>query len=271
MSSSRVLVLGLNYPPERTGISPYTGSMARGLARRGFVTRVLTTHPHYPDWKVQSGYGQWSRSEQIDGVAVTRLKHYVPRRPKGLRRALSELTFGGRVASHSWADPDAIVVVSPALISSLLGVLRAKITHSKKPLVVWVQDLYTLGMVETGQAGGLSVRLMSALEGWLLRRADRVVVIHDRFAARVADDFGVSRERIEVVRNWTHLPPSPEVDVIASRKTFGWPPGETIVLHAGTWASNKGLRTSSTPRGWLRSVISPYGSSCSATVRSATV
>ena len=78
MTSPRVLVLGLNYPPEKTGISPYTGSMARGLARRGFITRVLTTHPHYPDWKVQPGYGEWSRSEQIDGVAVTRLKHYVP-------------------------------------------------------------------------------------------------------------------------------------------------------------------------------------------------
>lgn len=241
MSSSRVLVLGLNYPPERTGISPYTGSMARGLARRGFVTRVLTTHPHYPDWKVQSGYGQWSRSEQIDGVAVTRLKHYVPRKPKGVRRALSEATFGARVATHNWADPDAIVVVSPALISSLLGTLRAKISQRKQPLVVWVQDLYTLGMVETGQAGGLSVRLMSALEGWLLRSADRVVVIHDRFAERVADDFGVPRDRIEVVRNWTHLPPSPEVDVVASRRTFGWPAGETIVLHAGNMGVKQGL------------------------------
>ena len=241
MTSPRVVVLGLNYPPEKTGISPYTGSMARGLARRGFVTRVLTTHPHYPDWKVQPGYGQWSRSEQIDGVAVTRLKHYVPCRPKGVRRALSEASFGARVAASAWHGPDAIVVVSPALISSVLSAMRAKLTHRKTPLVVWVQDLYTLGMVETGHAGALSVRVISALEGWLLRNADRVVVIHERFAKRVADDFGVPRERIEVVRNWTHLAPAPEVDVASAREKLGWAPGETVVLHAGNMGVKQGL------------------------------
>lgn len=239
--SSRVLVLGLNYPPERTGISPYTGSMARGLARRGFVTHVMTTHPHYPDWKVQTGYGQWSRSEQIDGVDVTRLKHYVPSKPKGLLRALSELSFGARVATQDWGSTDAIVVVSPALISSLLGAVRAKLTHRKTPLIVWVQDLYTLGMVETGQASGFSVWAMKALEAWLLRRADRVVVIHDRFARRVAADFGVWPHRIEVVRNWTHLGTTPEIDVAKAREGFGWAPDETVVLHAGNMGVKQGL------------------------------
>ena len=241
-SPQRVLVLGLNYPPERTGISPYTGSMARGLARRGFITRVLTTHPHYPDWKVRAGYGQWSRSEHLSGVDVTRLKHYVPSTPKGLLRAISEATFGARVAVHEWDEPDAIVVVSPALISSLFAALRARITHRKTPLVVWVQDLYTLGMVETGQAGGLSLKVMAAVEGWLLRHADRVVVIHDRFAKRVAEDFGVPTDRIEVVRNWTHLPPAPDVDVLAARARLGWAPGETIVLHAGNMGVKQGLQ-----------------------------
>ncbi|WP_292833494.1 glycosyltransferase family 4 protein [Microbacterium sp.] len=241
MTAPRVLLLGLNFPPEKTGISPYTGAMARGLARLGYVTRVLTTHPHYPDWKVQSGYGEWSRSEQIAGVAVTRLKHYVPTQPRGVRRALSEASFGARAAAHRWGGPDAIVVVSPALISSVLVAMRAKLTHRKTPLVVWVQDLYTLGMVETGQSGALPVRVIAALEGWLLRSADRVVVIHDRFAERVAEDFGVPCDRIEVVRNWTHLPPAPEVDVVSARERLGWTPAETVVLHAGNMGVKQGL------------------------------
>ncbi|CAN5423471.1 glycosyltransferase family 4 protein [soil metagenome] len=268
-SSPRVLVLGLNYPPEKTGISPYTGSMARGLARRGFITRVLTTHPHYPDWRVQPGYGQWSRSEQIDGVDVTRLKHYVPRQPKGVRRALSEATFGIRSASRKWDDPDAIVVVSPALISSLLAVVRAKVTHRNRPLVVWVQDLYTLGMLETGETSGLAVRVMSALEGCLLRSADRVIVIHDRFATRVVEDFGVRRDRVEVVRNWTHLPHSPSVDIAASRARLGWSPGETIVLHAGNMGVKQGLdnvvhaaRLASERQLPVRFVLLGHGSQC---------
>lgn len=237
----RVLVLGLNYPPEKTGISPYTGSMARGLSHRGFDTRVLTTHPHYPDWKVRPGYGQWSRNEHLAGVDVTRLKHYVPSRPRGILRAVSEASFGARVVTHGWKDADAIVVVSPALISSVFAALRARLLHRRTPLVVWVQDLYTLGMVETGQAPGLALRAMAAMEGWLLRNADRVVVIHDRFARRVAQDFNVEPHRIEVVRNWTHLPPSAEIDVAAARERLGWRPDETVVLHAGNMGVKQGL------------------------------
>lgn len=241
LPSHQVLILGLNYSPEPTGISPYTGSMARGLARRGLITRVLTTHPHYPDWKVRPGYGQWSRSEHLDGVDVTRLKHYVPSTPKGLKRLASEVSFGARLATRRWKRADVVVAVSPALVSSAFAAVKARTTHRGVPLVVWVQDLYTLGLAETGQATGLVVRTMSAIEGWLLRSADRVVVIHDRFAARVAEDFGVSPDRIEVVRNWTHLPPAPDVDVDAARVAFGWTPAETVVLHAGNMGVKQGL------------------------------
>jgi colanic acid biosynthesis glycosyl transferase WcaI len=239
--SHKVLLLGLNYPPEPTGISPYTGSMARGLAGRGFITRVLTAHPHYPDWRINPGYGQWSRSEHLDGVDVTRLHHYVPRTPKGLRRVASEFSFGARLGGRRWKDADAIVAVSPALISSALAALKARISHPNTPFVVWVQDLYTLGLSETGQAGGLTVRIMALIEGWLLRRADCIVVIHERFAARVSEDFGIPRDRIEVVRNWTHLSPAPEVDLAATRAQFEWADDETVVLHAGNMGVKQGL------------------------------
>lgn len=239
--SDDVLMLGMNYPPEPTGISPYTGAMARGLARRGLITRVLTTHPHYPDWKIKPGYGQWSRNELLDGVDVTRLRHYVPIPPKSLRRLVSEVSFGLRLLTKKWASPDVIVVVSPALVSSWLAAVKAKLLHRDVPLVVWVQDLYTLGLTETGQAPTPVVRVMAALEGSLLRRADAVVVIHNRFAARLAADFGVRHERIEVVRNWTHLPPAPAVDIARTRARFGWKDDETIVLHAGNMGVKQGL------------------------------
>ena len=54
-------------------------------------------------------YGQWSRSEQIDGVHVTRLRHYVPTQPSPLPRALSEASFGVRQSLARWGRPAAIV------------------------------------------------------------------------------------------------------------------------------------------------------------------
>ncbi|OJV98173.1 MAG: glycosyltransferase WbuB [Microbacterium sp. 67-17] len=239
-SSPRVLVVGINYPPEHTGIAPYTGSMSRGLARRGIAARVITAHPHYPDWKIKPGYGQWSRSEHLDGVAVKRVRHYVPNPPKGARRLASEVSFGARSTVSRWGSPDAIVVVSPAMISSAMAALRAKALHRSAPLIVWVQDLYARGMVETGQ-GGRAAQGLAAIEGRLLRSADRVVVIHDRFADIVARDFGVDRDRIIVVRNWTHLAPFPPIDVAATRKRFRWKPDETVVLHTGNMGVKQGL------------------------------
>lgn len=238
---ARTLILGLNYPPEPTGNSPYTGSMARGLAARGTTTHVLTAHPHYPQWRIAEGYGQWTRNETVGDVQLTRVRHYVPSRPSGIRRALSELSFGLRLAGARWRGPDAIVGVSPALLSTAVARLRTFVTHRNTPFVVWVQDLYSLGLEETGQGGGTALKAMRIIEGWVLRHATQVVVIHDRFARRVQEDFGVPKERVTVIRNWTHLPPTPPVDRAAYRERFGWRAGETIVLHAGNMGVKQGL------------------------------
>ena len=175
---SRTLIFGLNYPPETTGISPYTGAMASGLVRRGHDVRVLAGHPHYPEWEVAPGYGQWSHREQIDGVTVDRVRHYVPAHPSPAPRAAAEITFGIRQMFARWGRPAALVAVSPALISSALVRLRARITHRDTPFIVWVQDLYGLGLSETGQGSGLVARIVSGIERWRLRSASMAVVIH---------------------------------------------------------------------------------------------
>ena len=106
---------------------------------------------------------------------------------------------------------------------------------------MWVQDLYGIGVAETGQGSGLAGRIIGRLEAWLLRSATAVVVIHDRFADRVHEDFGVPRDRIVVVRNWTHLPPLPRVDVAAVRRTHGWSDDEVVVVHTGNMGVKQGL------------------------------
>lgn len=235
-----VTLLGVNYPPEPTGISPYTGAVARGLTERGYRTQVVTTHPHYPEWSVAAGYGQWSRSELLDGVRVHRVLHYVPRKPSGLRRLLSELSFGGRLIAARWGRPSAVIAVSPALFSSAMAAIKHVLFLRRVPFVVWVQDLYWLGLAETGQNVGRAGIIIRAAERWLLRRATKVVVIHDRFKARVVEDFGVDASRVEVIRNWTHLPQSGPIDRTAARARRGWGT-ETVVLHAGNMGVKQGL------------------------------
>ena len=52
----RVLIVGLNFHPELTGIGKYTGQMAAYLAGQGNEVHAVTTPPYYPDWRVRDGY-----------------------------------------------------------------------------------------------------------------------------------------------------------------------------------------------------------------------
>ena len=52
----RILIHGINFSPELTGIGKYTGEMAEWLAAQGHEVRVVTAPPYYPQWKVADGY-----------------------------------------------------------------------------------------------------------------------------------------------------------------------------------------------------------------------
>lgn len=238
-----IAILGLNYPPEHTGIAPYTGGLAVGLRRHGFRVAAHVAHPHYPQWAIHEGYGGWARSEQIDGVDVRRRLHYVPRSPRGLRRLVSELSFGLRLVLTGWGRPRVTIAVSPSLFSTALVALRVRLSRRRSPLVVWVQDLYSLGMAETSEGGRTAQRITEWVESWTLRQADRVVVIHQRFADFVTTRLGVDEERVVVVRNWTHLAKSAPVDAVAARATLGWPEGVALAVHTGNMGAKQGLET----------------------------
>ncbi|SKA82272.1 Glycosyltransferase involved in cell wall bisynthesis [Agreia bicolorata] len=234
-------MVGLNYSPEPTGIAPYTTSLANGLADRGHCVVVKTTHPHYPDWRIRSGYGRWSQSENLAGVHVQRLLHYVPQQPSSLRRVLSELSFGVRAVCSRWGSPDLVILVSPALFSSAVAAVKMRMMLRSVPHVVWVQDIYGLGVAETGAGGGRLAKLISSLESMVLRSASGVAVIHDRFAEHVEKRLRVQSSRVRVVRNWTHLE---ELDLPpreTTRLSLGWGTDLMVALHAGNMGVKQGL------------------------------
>lgn len=236
----RLLVVGLNYEPEATGIAPYTAALCRGFVERGHRVRVLTAMPHYPEWKVRPGYAGWSCAERLQGVTVKRLRHYVPKRPSGVRRLVSEISFGIRVLGARWVRPDLIIFVSPGLFATVIGMLRAR--AYRIPAVVWVQDVYSLGIVETAgeQHGGFVARVITAVESWMLSNAAGAAVIHDRFAA-VAKRLGAPPSAIKVIRNWTHLPARvPESQELA-RARWGVRPDRVVALYSGAMGVKQDL------------------------------
>src|SRR5215218_3650012 len=174
-------MVGLNYAPEPTGIAPYTSGLAEGLAARGHQVRVLTGLPHYPQWRVADGYEPGSDTGADANPRVHHLPHHVPSPPDMRGRIAMELSYGRSLARADWDEPDAVVAVPPALLATAAAIVKARTSRRRPPVGVWVQDLYGLGVAETGAGGGLAVSAISRVEKTVLRSADQVAVIHDRF------------------------------------------------------------------------------------------
>ena len=236
MTRSRVMVLGLNYAPEHTGIAPYTAGMARGLSRDHDV-QVVTAHPHYPAWQISKGYGAWRQDERDADVAVRRLRHYVPANPTGPTRVLSEVSFAARALASGVRRPDIVITISPALLPVLSA--RALANRWGVPLGVVVQDLYSRAMVEVGLLGDKSGGPATRLESFALKGADGLVAIHERFAQTMVNTLGVDEDRITVIPNWTHVSP-PAGHRKETRRRLGWG-SEIVVLHAGNMGAKQGL------------------------------
>lgn len=239
----RILLVGINFSPEMTGIAPYTTAIAEHLADKGHTVRVITSYPHYPQWVKRKPAGLGCSEHSSGRLSLRRVNHYVPSRPTMIKRIAMELTFGLRVVVSNWRKPDIVVSVSPSLIATGMVSLRNRFNSpaNRKPLGVWVQDLYSSGMTETGMSGSTGGSIAKMLESAILRSAAKILVIHERFSDILVDDLACIPGRIAVVRNWTHVRNLGESDIAEYRKELGWEPSEVIVLHAGNMGMKQGL------------------------------
>ena len=235
-----VLVTGLNFAPEQTGIAPYTTALARHLAASGTSVTMVTGHPHYPEWRLHPGYETPRPIEDEDGVEVVRVKHPVPRNPTGASRIVMEAVFALRSGRELLRRrSDVALVVSPALLSALPAIALKKVRRHAVGVIV--QDLYGAAISEAGLGGSLMARATSWLESKVMRSADGVAVIHPVFRDRLIA-MGVPEERIRVIPNWSHVS-IPDINREEVRRQMGWEPGEVIALHAGNMGVKQGLGT----------------------------
>src|SRR5450432_891073 len=118
----RVLIHSINFSPELTSTGKYAGELAEWLAARGHEIRVVTTPPHYPQWKVFHGYSSWrfTREKGVPGgVDIFRCPVWIPRMPRGLQRLLYLgsfflSSFPVMLAQAFW-QPDAVLLIEPTL------------------------------------------------------------------------------------------------------------------------------------------------------------
>jgi acetyltransferase-like isoleucine patch superfamily enzyme/glycosyltransferase involved in cell wall biosynthesis len=245
LDGANVLVIGINYSPEPTGIAPYTTGVAEQLAGQAADVTVLTGLPHYPAWSVPTVYRRRRTEEpRTPGRPnVIRLAHYVPTRQTAIRRAFYELTFLLHVLWAARRLPtrvDLIVCATPSLGGAVAAARIAR--RLDVPLITVVQDLMAKATGQSGIKGGGSVTAITArLERYALTHATRVAVVADAFRPAVAQ-YGVDDDRIALLPNWTHVHPS-TISRAEARERLGWQQDQFVVAHTGNIGLKQDLGT----------------------------
>lgn len=235
----RLLIAGVNYTPEETGIAPYTTGLAEHLVRRGHQVTMITGVPSYPQWRVDPEYRRVLRARELrGGVDVRRIRNYVPRRQSTMRRGLYEMSFlFGGMSLLGLPKPDAVLGVVPSLSGGLLARLAAKRLGCPYGLIF--QDLTGPAASQSGVATGRAAVLIGDAEAWIARGATALGIIAEGFRPHL-ESLGVAPERIHRVRNWLHVQ-EPREDRFTVRRRLDLPMHAVICLHAGNMGYKQGL------------------------------
>jgi colanic acid biosynthesis glycosyl transferase WcaI len=241
----KILLYGINFAPEPTGIGKYSGEMAAWLAAAGNEVRVIAAPPYYPAWSVGAGYSAWRGvSERWQGVRVWRAPLWVPARPSGPKRVLHLLSFAALslpalVRQLAW-KPEVIVVVAPALSCAPAGWLAARMCGAKAWLHIQdfeVDAAFQMGLLK----GRLAEKAIGACERWLLRRFDRVSTISNRMMELLRAKR-VDADRSVLFRNWVDVSAIvPMRRASTYRAELSIPEDAVVALYSGSMAGKQGL------------------------------
>jgi colanic acid biosynthesis glycosyl transferase WcaI len=242
----KVLIYGINFTPELTGIGKYSGEMAEWLADQGHDVRVITAPPYYPEWSINEKYVNFYSCSTSKNMTVIRCPLYVPSKPTALKRLLhlasfSITSFLPVIGSVFW-KPDLVIQVVPTLFCSVQTLISSKLVGAKS--VVHIQDyevdaMFDLSIAKTG--------LFKEIAYWLEKRilnSFQVVSTISKGMINRASQKGIEDKKLLFFPNWA------EVDRFEHQnkdKKFlsdlGINPEKKIVLYSGNMGEKQGLES----------------------------
>ncbi len=241
----RVIVWGINYAPEVTGIAPCNVALCEFLHARGHDVEMVTSFAYYPQWeKRPEDRGRLWRDDVLNGVRVHRCWHYVPRKVSAAKRILHEGTFVATsfVRALLLRKSDVVVVVSPPLLLGaaawLLTSLRGNRYHFH------VQDLQPDAAVGLNMLKpGLFTRLLYGIEALAYRHASKVSGIGqgmiDAFVRK-----GVPPEKITLLANGFDVlgaGGAEKPSTVDFRARYGFNSDDFLAIYSGNLGVKQGL------------------------------
>jgi colanic acid biosynthesis glycosyl transferase WcaI len=242
----KILICGINYAPDLTGIGKYTGEMGSWLARNGHAVDVITGMPYYPQWQIDPAYKKkWWHKEYVEGVKVYRCPLYVPRKVSSLKRIIHEFSF---VLSTLpiWIIKlfskryDVVISVSPPFHLGILPLLYSKCRGTK--IITHIQDLQVdvakeLCMIKNRRL----LKCMFAMEKFILKGSSVVTTISKGLMKKITAK-GVAASNCVLFPNWVDENIIRPIEKQKSlRNEFGLSQEQKVVLYSGNLGEKQGL------------------------------
>ena len=200
----KILLYGINYYPELTGIGKYSGEMCAWLSDKNNEISVVTSPPYYPDWKLSQGYKNKFYKEYINNITVFRCPLYIPKRPGLLKRVLHLISFSLSSSISLFKlrkyKHDIMILVVPTMFCAIPALLYSKYTKSK--IVLHIQDFELDAMLGlSNRNNGLITSALFGFERKLFKAFDMVSTISMNMLEKAAQK-GVERDKLVLFPNW---------------------------------------------------------------------
>ncbi|MDX8400525.1 MAG: glycosyltransferase WbuB [Gallionellaceae bacterium] len=246
----KILIHGINFAPELTGIGKYSGEMAEWFASRGHEVRVVTAPPYYPQWRIAEGYvNRWYKEKGEDrkqkgGLIVYRCPLWVPSKPSGVKRLLHLASFAlasfPLMLSQLFWRPDVVMVIEPPLMCAPAALLLARLSAAKSWLHIQdfeVDAAFDMGMLKSNRLR----KLVLSIEHYLMRSFDRVSTISPKMLGKLQEKKLESGKTV-LFPNWVDSEvifplnaPSP------MRAELGIADNKIVALYSGNMGEKQGL------------------------------
>lgn len=202
--TSHVVIISQHYPPDRSGNASRIRDTATKLAETDVDVTVLAPLPAFPHGEFDRSWER-THTDTENGVTAHRLWAWQP--------ITDDPGFGTRLAYYltfpfhallwllaHYREYDAIVTSSPPIFTGFAALPFG--LFGLKPWVVDVRDLWIDASVGLGfiKDGGILELASRAYQRLVLSTADRITVTTNVLGDRIAEQYGVSREKIH------HLP-----------------------------------------------------------------
>ena len=198
-----VLLLALNYYPDKLGNAPLMTGLCEGLVKRGHDVTVVCAFPHHESGRIESKYrGKLFARDTHNGVNILRVWLYAPQgRTLAKMANYASFTATALAAASTIRKVDVIFTPSPPLT---LGIVDQLLSRFRRiPFVYNLQDLFPEAAIRLGvMTNPAMVKGFEKLEKHVYRKAAHLSVISESFREH-CQSRGVPRDKISVIPNYT--------------------------------------------------------------------